>query len=125
MRISDWSSDVCSSDLGSQWRSIVPPRLLRTLRSISKVPKLVRSGATTMPVPPLSRQLSRNLRSSASPSSCVHLTSTRPLSFDSAPCLTALVARSLKARKSVVEGKSVSLRVDLGGRRYLKKKKKY
>src|SRR3546814_11658001 len=28
-------------------------------------------------------------------------------------------------RKSVVEGKSVSVRVDLGGRRYIKKKKKY
>src|SRR3546814_12604791 len=30
----------------------------------------------------------------------------------------------IKDRKSVVEGKSVSVRVDLGGRRILKKKKK-
>src|SRR3546814_14582040 len=29
-----------------------------------------------------------------------------------------------KDRKSVVEGKSVSVRVDLGGRRFIKKKKK-
>src|SRR3546814_19721048 len=32
--------------------------------------------------------------------------------------------RKMEARKSVVEGKSVSVRVDLGGRRIIKKKKK-
>src|SRR3546814_13923142 len=35
------------------------------------------------------------------------------------PCVTS------QDRKSVVSGKSVSVRVDLGGRRLLKKKKKY
>src|SRR3546814_13085803 len=40
--------------------------------------------------------------------------SIRPLTSDAMP----------KDRKSVVEGKSVSVRVDLGGRRIIKKKKK-
>src|SRR3546814_13849212 len=71
LRISDWSSDVCSSDLGA-----------------------------TPPAPP------------SSSSSC---------SPPSAPssCACSIAGRD---RKSVVSGKSVSVRVDLGGRRIIKKK---
>src|SRR3546814_11100269 len=75
MRISDWSSDVCSSDLARIAAS-------RTWRGVSK------SGS-----PAASETMSR-------PSRC--------MSAD---------------RKSVVEGKSVSVSVDLGGRRIIKKQK--
>src|SRR3546814_11968988 len=72
MRISDWSSDVCSSDLlGRPAR--YPPR---------------RGGGAS--------GLQGLLRS----------------------------RRTAEDRKSVVYGKSVSVRVDLGGRRVIKKKEK-
>src|SRR3546814_3437876 len=76
MRISDWSSDVCSSDL-----------LLLTAE--------VRS------TPVFSR---------------------RPSPQGEGGRLEYLVVRH-SDRKSVVSGKSVSVRVDLGGRRIIKKKK--
>src|SRR3546814_15579648 len=48
-----------------------------------------------------------------------------PTLTPSAPAsINALVASPVD-RKSVVEGKSVSVRVDIGGRRSIKKKKKY
>src|SRR3546814_20922477 len=103
MRISDWSSDVCSSDLvqpgtsrgtflmtiGS--RKTTPPRILRI-------------------VPFGDFHIFLRLNSSTRASSGVmvaHLTPTPYLD-----------------RKSVVLGKSVSVRVDLGGSRLIKKKKK-
>src|SRR3546814_14454990 len=71
MRISDWSSDVCSSDL---WRGALFHR--------------------------------------------------RDLLCEQAPAvLSGYLARSRGDRKSVVSGKSVSVRVDLGGRRIINKKK--
>src|SRR3546814_16018795 len=45
----------------------------------------------------------------------------RPLSL--VPEMASFATGSVKDRKSVVKGKSVSVRVDLGGRRLLKKKK--
>src|SRR3546814_11163109 len=85
MRISDWSSDVCSSDLGS-WRRPSPARACR--------------------FPP--RADKRNARCP----SCRR--SLPPQSPDD---------RGSQDRKSVVKGKSVSVRVDLGGRRINKTKK--
>src|SRR3546814_20968404 len=72
MRISDWSSDVCSSDLeGTNFKHVVAPHHRRSDR--------VAGG--------------RSVR----------------LAVD---------------RKSVVSGKSVAVRVDLGGRRIIKKKRR-
>src|SRR3546814_17435327 len=83
MRISDWSSDVCSSDLcadvGDQDARRGAPRARRDRR-------------------PCAGQLSR-------------ADGPQP-------------RRLVQDRKSVVEGKSVSVRVDLGGRRIIKKKTK-
>src|SRR3546814_10571239 len=73
MRISDWSSDVCSSDL--------------TIRA--------RSGPFDM-----------------DPAAKDRIESIGDIDLDSIK----------RDRKSVVEGKSVSVRVDLGGRRIIKKK---
>src|SRR3546814_15508211 len=78
MRISDWSSDVCSSDLGKMTLPITSWHADEGL--------------------PNARPLAR----------CAAM----PLSFDR------------EDRKSVVSGKSVSVRVDLGGRRIIKKKRK-
>src|SRR3546814_4349178 len=88
IRISDWSSDVCSSDLS--------PRVIR-----ASDPRTSRA----------------TFRTSAR-KHCA--TSTKPGSSISVP----KSARATSDRKSVVEGKSVSVRVDLGGRRIIQKKKK-
>src|SRR3546814_11097006 len=112
MRISDWSSDVCSSDL--EWRiSAVPffdrhhgrftgyrgtarrPRADESATHLRANPGLYGSGLA----PDSLRQLVHELR-------------TPP---------NALVGLD---RTSVVSGKRVSVRVDLGGRRIIKKKTK-
>src|SRR3546814_5961667 len=89
MRISDWSSDVCSSDLGLRCRS-APARTAFEIRS------RVDAGVRTVGRPAADH---RQLR--------------RPYRRDPAA-----------DRESVVEGKSVSVRVDLGGLRSIKKKKR-
>src|SRR3546814_20843992 len=83
LRISDWSSDVCSSDLiGGR---LGDDRRLCRADAVVATPRHRRTGPW------------RAGRSAAQ------------------------IAR--RARKSVVSGKSVSVRVDLGGRRIIKKKK--
>src|SRR3546814_17419048 len=99
MRISDWSSDVCSSDLGIA-------DLVVDIRDNARRPVLNSAGG----------EIDRN-----SPS----------VSGSVRDQLTALIALSIddrvfpipEDRKSVVSGKSVSVRVDLGGGRIIKKKK--
>src|SRR3546814_11242861 len=100
MRISDWSSDVCSSDLlrmnsPRQLRSTpCPRRRLVTgdaLAALSRSPTPWRSTTSRTMSPTWKWQHSRRVSRRAD-------------------------------RKSVVKGKSVSVRVDLGGRRVIKKK---
>src|SRR3546814_15989099 len=91
MRISDWSSDVCSSDL----------HLLRC-------DLLLRDGrGTEMACQVLGRDAGANLNGT-----------------DLIPALLEQYRgqRIALDRKSVVSGKSVSVRVDLGCRRIIKKK---
>src|SRR3546814_18963531 len=88
MRISDWSSDVCSSDL-----------ILPGSRGGSPV-----GSASICPMPDVT-----------SPHT-VYWPSRKPAS-------SKQMKNCELDRKSVVEGKSVSLRVDLGGRVFIKKKK--
>src|SRR3546814_14215454 len=88
MRISDWSSDVCSSDL------FVPPAEDSTGWSGT-----VLSASAAVEFVPVSR--------SAVSGSAAWLVSGGATRRD---------------RKSVVEGKGVSVRVDLGGSRIIKKK---
>src|SRR3546814_6232229 len=99
MRISDWSSDVCSSDLGQDDARQRAARRNGVGRCAGHPHR--RHPRTAMPAPGYgcaAYQVGR----------CVD---DRPRSLD-------------KDRKSVVEGKRVSVRVDLGGRRILKKKNK-
>src|SRR3546814_11811496 len=98
MRISDWSSDVCSSDLLNAARSC-EPELSAWPGSVSQ--GLYRPGPGL--VPPVSRQpcplcLART-STSRSPT---------PISPD---------------RQGVALGESVSVRVDIGGLRTITKKK--
>src|SRR3546814_12290183 len=93
MRISDWSSDVCSSDLGCTSTSApTSPTGCSTCSTTSACP--MRRGPTwpARPAPPRERPPPPPPR--------------------------------WGDRKRVLEGKSVSGRVDLGGRRLIKKTKK-
>src|SRR3546814_18853858 len=97
MRISDWSSDVCSSDLAA----------LLALRK--------RSTASTRAMTP------GNFLSAAGSAPTSHKTQRRSPCRNSCALMNGLTNGD---RNSVVSGKSVSVRVELGGRRRIKKKKK-
>src|SRR3546814_16712968 len=115
MRISDWSSDVCSSDLWSICVSTARTGL--TLPTHSSV--WARCGCVGC-------GLRRNASTIHTPHS---LNSDRDSSVNSLKSVEYHAERDRQAnripadRKSVVYGKSVSVRVDLGCRRSLKKKK--
>src|SRR3546814_18393034 len=97
MRISDWSSDVCSSDL--------------TVREAAK---------RTLGQRHYDTQLIGGM--------VLHDGKIAEMKTGEGKTLVATLACYLHAlpgdRKSVVKGKSVSVRVDLGGRRIIQKKKK-
>src|SRR3546814_13899840 len=92
MRISDWSSDVCSSDLG-----ILP----------------LRSGLVPWP-PEVDRVLGDE-----GPVAVQDDRRQLPVFIPSEPQPNDMAGLD---RKSVVSGKRVAVRVDLGGRRIIKKK---
>src|SRR3546814_20566551 len=94
MRISDWSSDVCSSDLLGSFQ-IDQERAKLTSPSGNRLNSKIEEF--------------QRLEMQATFAQDVYK--------------TALVALEKGDRKSVVWGKSVSVRVDLGGRRIIKKKK--
>src|SRR3546814_16955248 len=96
MRISDWSSDVCSSDLpAAAGRAAAPAGSARS--------RPRRTGARRRPPRPAAGYGPARGRDSADPPS------PRP-------------PGRRTDRKSVVSGKSVSVRVDLVGRRVIKTK---
>src|SRR3546814_19885382 len=105
MRISDWSSDVCSSDLCMSWAPMLEnmvhsPYPAGGWQSVGKCIRLEASNFICAGGKAAAR-LSQRRRNAA------------------------LGPRWWKRdRKSVVSGKSVSVRVDLGGRRIIKKKNK-
>src|SRR3546814_20893625 len=92
MRISDWSSDVCSSDLrGNENARALPPSGHGSLSQHAQLLDLAQIDTFAAG------------------------SSGRASSMDRQP--------HLLDRKSVVSGKSVSVRVDLGGSSIIKKKK--
>src|SRR3546814_18479885 len=99
MRISDWSSDVCSSDLwrGSGWPT--PASRACTAADCARFPTRGASFPTVA-----------TAAAAASPP--------WPGSHDADPVPGP-------DRKSVVSGKRVSVRVDLGGRRIIHKQKEH
>src|SRR3546814_18363712 len=115
MRISDWSSDVCSSDL------------LRLARQPKDKAKELARNITIEQV----RQMIRRLHLSLSLGEwrVIVVDAVDDLETDGANALLKTLeeppAQTLFLhvdRKSVVEGKSVSVRVALGGARLIKKK---
>src|SRR3546814_14048854 len=90
MRISDWSSDVCSSDLSLRTRFSNLANILEDRSRNEEVLVLDRPVLT-----------------------CADWQRLKAYFGDA--------VAELEDRKSVVEGKSVSVRVDLGGRRIIKK----
>src|SRR3546814_5758379 len=104
MRISDWSSDVCSSDLLAR-------------------PTIISDGQFT----PDGKTLTLSLEDADAADFAAALRRGRsafdPPSANAArpPAQTHGITVAID-RKSVVYGKSVSVRVDLGGRRSIKKK---
>src|SRR3546814_18221796 len=98
MRISDWSSDVCSSDLLLLAALQHDQRLALLVAQVLRVDlEMLDDGAQPEP-------------------QFVHVVFVVPDD-------DASLAPDLESdRKSVVSGKSVSVRVDLGGRRIIKKK---
>src|SRR3546814_14842334 len=121
MLISDWSSDLCSSDLAT---TITHPILAFPLKGKESC-----AGATRLQLSVLARPLrrcrcrwcrcGRRLRpvAAAPPRGWRRGRRGRESRVADQPMYR-------KDRKSVVAGKRVSVRVDLGGRRLIKKKKK-
>src|SRR3546814_15822820 len=111
MRISDWSSDVCSSDL--MIRLLDRLLLFLSLMCAGLSPAMATERA---PLVLAAASLQESLTAAAD--AWAAKGHARPvLSFAGSSALA-------RDRKSVVSGKSVSVRVDLGGRRSLKKKNK-
>src|SRR3546814_20203762 len=109
MRISDWSSDVCSSDLSTLlchvWLAYSTAKGMRPTHGKNSFRYCwLRPG----------RHLARHQWRPCGGGE-LHAGADRP---------PALLSRRDQAtdRKSVVSGKGVSVRVDLGGRRIIKKK---
>src|SRR3546814_11592799 len=123
MRISDWSSDVCSSDLrpvataaqnnaphNAKGMTKPPTPAKRAIAPVTKNPAKAAGQANSsinMPRPSVERSVSAAKR----PSATASMKATIP------------AMKEAGERKSVVEGKRVAVRVDLGGRRTIKKKK--
>src|SRR3546814_13433290 len=101
MRISDWSAYVCSSDLLAKQQGSGPRRGRQDIRPA----EVTRGGVCKRPTNSIIQTSSSTAR--------------RPLKRR-----VATPPRQKRDRKSVVYGKSVSVSVDLGGRRIIKKKKK-
>src|SRR3546814_13227560 len=141
MRISDWSSDVCSSDLPGSRQSFRYPRRddrrscheLERHRKTGEVARAedkrsgirARTGSRTRPAGSAGRNVTRvrwlfaQRAGDPHPSlSSRNTTLSRQLNFRVADNPNG------EDRKSVRSGKSVSVRVKPGGRRIIKKKKK-
>src|SRR3546814_15537812 len=100
MRISDWSSDVCSSDLpgAEPLRGGAGARSRRQVRRRQDLHRATRGDGASF------------------------LRAGRPVPAGLYRAATAHPPRGGQDRKSVVSGKSVSESVDIGGRRIIKKK---
>src|SRR3546814_13284460 len=123
MRISDWSSDVCSSDLRdfpeNHERNFDEPSVQPDRRDHDRSPEEGRRGDRGR----AARQAVGTLRAAgALPGRRRAGAGARRL-YALERHLAGEAARA--DRKSVVEGKSVSVRVVLGGRRSIQKKKVY
>src|SRR3546814_14287721 len=122
MRISDWSSDVCSSDLLS---ADVLPRIHdrvrhRTSESSCGLCGLENLEQAMRPLPVLPDTWP--LAEKALFAALAALDEHQPLNRATGGVHAAALCSADGDLKSVDSGKSVSVRVDIGGRRIIKKK---
>src|SRR3546814_16910300 len=114
MRISDWSSDVGSSALASSAINVgffrPPPQTIKRSGRTGSMS----SALPTVPAVKAVRVIAPSASESPSASA--------PVKSNRSSDLGQVAERKGCDRKRVVSGKSVSVRVDLGGRRIIKKK---
>src|SRR3546814_11888566 len=129
MRISDWSSDVCSSDLQAQGYERVKPPLLEFEEALLTGAGTAVASQTFRLMDPVSQRM-MGLRADMTPQVARIATTRlkkapRPLRLCYGGQVLQVRGSQLRPdRKSVVLGTRGSVRVDLGGRGILKKKKK-
>src|SRR3546814_15501341 len=110
MRISDWSSDVCSSDLLTLTGAVTYlDTRIREYTGYDGVPTIVDFAGSDLPFAP---RWNYSVDANFGP----------PIGANGKAILGSTV-HGQSDRKSVVEGKSVSVSVDHGVRRIIKKKK--
>src|SRR3546814_14594534 len=111
MRISDWSSDVCSSDLASRGEFLTRIAKVTARHLVGSVPRPPHWTGFCLDPQRMEFWMDRPFR----------LHDRRQFTRSGGGWTSTLLYPC--DRKSVVEGKSVSVRVDLGGGRIIKKKK--
>src|SRR3546814_18645883 len=126
MRISDWSSDVCSSDLkaGLPFENELREKIRSHITRFGKFEGLKGRSYQEAALVDLQEALGWNSyyidewpvqKAGLAPD---QIQITGSMHLDASKC-------GLRARKSAVQGKSVSVRVDHGGRHNIKKKKQH
>src|SRR3546814_12898817 len=114
MRISDWSSDVCSSDLmRPDGQTLDPEQVNEIARELNVRPQDV----SEMEVRLSGREMALDGADNDDDDSY------DPIAYLSDDGQEPSEVLERQDRKSGVEGKSVAVRVNLGGRRIIKKKK--
>src|SRR3546814_13389406 len=120
MRINDWSSDVCSSDLFDEAAAKAGAAMTDLAEYVGSQPGTADGyvlGAETFAKMILTNE------GVDTPLAELERIGRADLKRNQDALKAACATYAAGDRKSVVEGKSVSVRVDLGGRRHIKKKK--
>src|SRR3546814_10976914 len=127
MRISDWSSDVCSSDLPFAQRMDENPDAKRLIAG--QVARMIKNGdSLILDIGSTTAYVARALRGHHDLFVVTNSLAVAQMLATRNNNRVFMAGGELRAhdagdRKSVVQGKSVAVRVDLGGRRVSKKKK--
>src|SRR3546814_11285579 len=122
LRISDWSSDVCSSDLLGNGPPVVRRARRRLVSARDSAVADARAGPRRRAAPAADAGLAGRLQTHAAVERLARGAGTRQRRTRRRTSAAHRRRRRRKDRKRVVSGKSVSVRVDLGGRRIIKKK---
>src|SRR3546814_11379542 len=126
MRISDWSSDVCSSDLWCSSRSTCPTRTTRDLDPINIRALCLQADAELSGDPQLRAAAQRTVQRDEQDRAMIRLSCIAQLTRDcgiakgDARMVRPNTRTLMEDRKTLVQGKRGALRLDLVGRRKIK-----